>query len=66
MHALADYEFSQERYTRMRREAEMARLAKMLRANRKARPADLLARTTLRWELSRYAGLLGKRLGNND
>ena len=57
MHGLADYEFLQERYTRMRREAEM------LRANRKTQPD--LART-LRWELSRYAGLLGKRLGNND
>lgn len=57
MHGLADYEFLHERYTRMRREAEM------LRANRKAQPD--LARTQ-RWELSRYAGLLGKRLGNND
>ena len=65
MHASADYEFLHQPYTRMRREAEMARLAKMLRADREARP-DPLARTTLRWELSRYAGLLGKRLGNND
>ena len=63
MHGLADYEFLQERNMQMRREAEMARLAKMLPANRKAQPN--LART-LRWELSRYAGLLGKRLGNND
>jgi len=63
MHGLADYEVLQERYTRMRREAEMARLAKMVRANREARHD--LARN-LRWELSRYAGLLAKRLGNND
>jgi hypothetical protein len=62
MHGLANYGFLQERYTQMRREAEMARLAKMLRANRKAQP-DLAH--TLRWELSRYAGLLSKRLRNN-
>jgi len=63
MHGLANYEFLQERYTQMRREAEMARLAKVVRANRKAQP-DLVR--ALRWELSRYAGLIGKRLGNND
>ena len=62
MHGLAEYEFLQEHYTQMRREAEMARLAKLARANRKVKP-DLVR--TLRWELSRYAGLLAKRLRNN-
>ncbi|HEX5849008.1 MAG TPA: hypothetical protein VFY59_07395 [Rubrobacter sp.] len=62
MHGLAEYEFLQDRYTQMRREAEMARLAKLARPNRKVQP-DLVR--PLRWELSRYVGLLAKRLGNN-
>ena len=54
MHGLAEYEFLRERYARVRQEAEMARLAKMVRANREVKPG--LARN-LRRTFARYTGL---------
>ena len=54
MHGLAKYQFLRGRYARMRQEEEIARLAKMVRANREAKPG--LARN-LRWAFARYAGL---------
>ena len=56
---MAEYEAWGQRPEEIRQEMAVYRLEKMARANREAKPG--LWRD-LRWDLARYAGLLGKRL----
>ena len=59
MYGMAEYEAWGQRPEEIRQEMAVHRLEKMARANREAKPG--LWRD-LRWDLGRYAGLLGKRL----
>ena len=59
MYGMAEYEALGQRPEEIRQEVAVYRLEKMARANREAKPG--LWRD-LRWDLARYAGLLGKRL----
>jgi hypothetical protein len=58
MHGLAQHEIWRHRPEEIRQEMTAIRLGRALRADRKR--GSGLARD-LRWELARFAGLLGKR-----
>lgn len=59
MHGMIDPEEPRRRHEELMREAELYRLRKALRANRR-RPADSQRTSTLAWELMRVVGLLRK------
>ena len=61
MYRLAEYEVSRQRRAEIRQEVAAYRLESALRAN-SGKGSGLLG--DLKWELSRYAGLLGKRIRN--
>jgi hypothetical protein len=61
MYGIAEYEAWGQRPEEIRQEVAVIRLEKMVHANREAKPG---LRWDLRWELARYAGLLGKRPRN--
>jgi len=63
MYGWTEYEVGRLHREEIRHEVATARLEKRARANRGG--GFRLARD-LRWELARYAALLGKRLGNTD
>jgi hypothetical protein len=62
MYALAQQEVWRQHPEDIRREVAAIRLEKAARANRKG---GWVLRRDLGWELTRYAGLLGKRLRNS-
>ena len=59
MYGLAQQEVWQQRPEEIRQEVAAFRLEKTLRANREGRFRRM---GDTKWELERYAGLLGKRL----
>jgi hypothetical protein len=59
MHAMMDLRLSKQRYEEMPREAELDRLKKTLRANRRRSTPSRWA-STVAWELARTAGLFRK------
>jgi hypothetical protein len=59
MHAMMDLRLSKQRHEEMLREAELDRLKKTLRANRR-RSASSRWASTVAWELARTTGLLRK------
>lgn len=63
MYGFTDHEINRQHREQIRREVAVARLEKTARANREG-GAGLVR--SLGWELARYAGLLGKRLGNTN
>ena len=63
MHAQADIMVIKQHHEEIRREVAANRLARELRTNR-GKGSGLLG--DLNWELSRYAGLLKKRLRNRS
>ena len=62
MYGLTEYEVWRQRPDEIRQEVAVYRLEELARANRGS--GSGLVRD-LSWELSRYAGLLGKRLRNS-
>jgi hypothetical protein len=65
MHGPVEMMVIRQHHTEIRREAAVNRLVRELRANRKAnREGRSRLVADARWELSRYAGLLMKRLRN--
>ena len=62
MYGLAEYGISRQHREEIRQEVAVYRLERLARASRGAEPGLL---RDLRWELARYAGLSGKRLGCN-
>ena len=63
MYGQAEYQVWRQRPEEIRHEVAVARLEKRARANQGIE--SLLIRD-LKWEFARYAGLLGKRLRNNN
>ena len=59
MHGMIDPEEPRRRHEELLREAELYRLRKAFRANRR-RPAVSQRTSTLAWELMRFVGLLRK------
>ena len=59
MHGMIDPEESRRRHEELMREAELYRLRKALRANRR-RPTVSQRTSTLAWELMRFVGRLRK------
>ena len=59
MHGMIDPEEPRRRHEELMREAELYRLKKVLRANRR-RPTVSQMTSTLAWELMRFVGLLRK------
>jgi hypothetical protein len=59
MHGIIDPEEPRRRHKELMREAELYRLRKALRANRR-RPAVSQRTSTLAWELMRFVGRLRK------
>jgi hypothetical protein len=59
MHAMMDLRLAKQRHEEMLREAELDRLKKTLRANRR-RSASSRWASTVAWELARTAGLFRK------
>jgi hypothetical protein len=63
MYGPAEYQVWHQCPEEIRHEVAVARLEKMARANRRG---EFRLIRDLKWELARYAGLLGKRLRNNN
>ena len=63
MYGPAEYQVWRQRPEEIRHEVAVARLEKMARANQEIESGLLRG---MKWELARYAGLLGKLLTNNN